>query len=54
MGVAGGDEKFEVTRAALRGKLISVLVTDDRTATRLLKESEEPVSSLAGSSRVMA
>jgi DNA-binding transcriptional regulator LsrR (DeoR family) len=54
MGVAGGDEKFEVIRAALRGKLISVLVTDDRTATRLLEESEEPVNSLTDSSRVIA
>ncbi len=38
IGVAGGAEKFEVVRAALRGKLITVLVTDDRTATRLLSE----------------
>lgn len=35
---AGGDEKFEVIRAALLGKLVKVLVTDDRTATRLLAE----------------
>ena len=40
MGVAGGEEKFEVIRAALRGKLIDVLVTDDRTALRLLEERE--------------
>jgi DNA-binding transcriptional regulator LsrR (DeoR family) len=36
IGAAGGEDKFEVIRAALRGKLINVLVTDIRTATRLL------------------
>lgn len=36
IGVAGGLDKFEVIRAALRGQLIDVLVTDDRTATRLV------------------
>jgi DNA-binding transcriptional regulator LsrR (DeoR family) len=36
IGVAGGPEKVESIRAALRGSLIDVLVTDDRTATRLL------------------
>jgi DNA-binding transcriptional regulator LsrR (DeoR family) len=39
IGVAGSAEKFEVIRAALRGKFINVLVTDDRIAARLLKES---------------
>ena len=38
IGVAGGAEKFEVVRAALRGKFINVLVTDDQIATRLLEE----------------
>jgi DNA-binding transcriptional regulator LsrR (DeoR family) len=38
IGVAGGDSKYEAIRAALRGKLIDVLVTDDRTAARLLEE----------------
>lgn len=38
IGVAGGNEKFEVIRAALRGKLINVLITDDSTAQRLLDE----------------
>jgi DNA-binding transcriptional regulator LsrR (DeoR family) len=38
IGVAGGAEKFEVIRAALRGKFINVLVTDDRIGTRLLEE----------------
>ena len=54
MGVAGGDEKFEVIQAALRGKLISVLVTDDHTATRLLEGSEEPVNSATEDARVLA
>jgi DNA-binding transcriptional regulator LsrR (DeoR family) len=38
IGVAGGAGKYESIRAALRGALINVLVTDDRTATRLLSE----------------
>ena len=38
IGIAGGAEKFEVIRAALRGKFINVLVTDDRIAARLLEE----------------
>ena len=39
IGVAGGAEKFEVIRAALRGKIIDVLVTDDQTADRLLEDA---------------
>jgi DNA-binding transcriptional regulator LsrR (DeoR family) len=39
IGVAGGAEKFEAIRAAVRGNLIDVLVTDDRTAQRLLREN---------------
>ncbi len=39
IGVAGGTEKFEVIRAALRGQLINVLITDDRTAARLLEDT---------------
>jgi DNA-binding transcriptional regulator LsrR (DeoR family) len=38
IGVAGGQEKVEVIRAALRGGLIDVLVTDGRTAQMLLDE----------------
>lgn len=38
IGVAGGDSKYEAIHAALKGKLIDVLVTDDRTAARLLDE----------------
>ena len=44
IGVAGCPEKLEVIRAALRGKLISVLVTDDRTASRLLEEEVLPAA----------
>ncbi len=36
IGVAGGEGKFDVVRGALLGKLINVLVTDDRTAGQLL------------------
>jgi DNA-binding transcriptional regulator LsrR (DeoR family) len=36
IGVAGGKEKVTAIRAALHGGLISVLVTDDRTALQLL------------------
>jgi len=39
IGVAGGAEKFEVIRAALRGKIIDVLVTDDQTADKLLEDA---------------
>lgn len=41
IGVAGGADKLEVIRAALRGKLIDVLVTDDETTVRLLEEAGE-------------
>jgi DNA-binding transcriptional regulator LsrR (DeoR family) len=40
IGVAGGEEKLDVICAALRGRLISVLVTDERTAHRLLGEGD--------------
>ena len=36
IGVAGGREKREVIRAALRGALVDVLVTDQETAEHLL------------------
>lgn len=38
IGIAGGPEKFEVIRAALRGKFINVLITDINNARRLLEE----------------
>lgn len=37
IGVAGGEGKYDVIRGALLGKHINVLVTDDRTAERLLR-----------------
>ncbi len=40
IGVAGGLEKLDVIRAALRGKLINVLVTDDKTVSQLLEEED--------------
>jgi DNA-binding transcriptional regulator LsrR (DeoR family) len=39
IGVAGGAEKVAVIRAALRGKIIDVLVTDDQTADKLLEDA---------------
>lgn len=36
--VAGGPEKVEVLRAALRGRLLNILITDSLTARMLLKE----------------
>jgi DNA-binding transcriptional regulator LsrR (DeoR family) len=39
IGVAGGKEKVAVIRAALCGRLINVLVTDDQTALQLLDRS---------------
>lgn len=36
IGVAAGDSKVEAIRAALRGKYLDVLITDDRTAQQIL------------------
>lgn len=36
--ISGGDKKFDVTRAALRGRYASVLVTDEDTARRLCSQ----------------
>lgn len=41
IGVAGGLDKFEVIRGALRGKLISTLVTDNVTAQKLTGDSAQ-------------
>jgi DNA-binding transcriptional regulator LsrR (DeoR family) len=41
IGVAGGPEKHEVIRAALRGKLIDVLVTDKGCALWLLADATD-------------
>jgi DNA-binding transcriptional regulator LsrR (DeoR family) len=38
IGVAGGPAKYEVVRAAVHGRLVSVLVTDVATGERLLAE----------------
>ncbi len=38
IGVAGGSSKIDVIRAALLGKLINVLITDDQAASGLLKD----------------
>jgi DNA-binding transcriptional regulator LsrR (DeoR family) len=40
IGVAGGMDKIPAIRAALRGNLISVLVTDAQTASRLIELTE--------------
>ena len=39
IGVAGGVEKVEAIRAALRGHLIDVLITDEQTGIRLLEDN---------------
>jgi DNA-binding transcriptional regulator LsrR (DeoR family) len=46
IGAAGGEGKTEVIRAALCGKLINVLVTDDRTAGYLLEEKPQKPANL--------
>ena len=38
IGVAGGREKHSVIRAAARGRLVSVLITDEATANALLED----------------
>jgi len=40
IGVAGGEGKFAVIRAALRGKMSDVLGTDEDIATLLLRDAE--------------
>lgn len=37
VGVAGGPQKVDVLRGALRGRLINVLITDHATASRLVR-----------------
>jgi len=39
VGVAGGRRKFGAILGALRGRWVNVLITDRRTAERLLKET---------------
>lgn len=38
MGIAGGEAKYHIIRAALRGQILDVLVTDQFTAQRLITE----------------
>ncbi len=38
IGVAGGPDKFDVIRGALRGHLINVLITDEDMAHALLAD----------------
>jgi DNA-binding transcriptional regulator LsrR (DeoR family) len=40
IGIAGGEAKYRLIRAALRGKLLNVLVTDHVTAKNLLSEDD--------------
>lgn len=53
IGAAGGVEKVEVIRAALQGKLISVLVTDEQSALQLLDGVDELIRSEPDRSVVM-
>ena len=39
IGVAGGENKYQVIKAALKGKLIHVLITDNSTAEKLATEN---------------
>ncbi|MCL1965007.1 MAG: sugar-binding transcriptional regulator [Firmicutes bacterium] len=41
IGVAAGESKVEAIRAALRGKYLDVLITDDSTAERLVSDAPE-------------
>ena len=37
VGIAGGSSKYRAIKAAVTGKLINVLITDQRTAEKLAK-----------------
>jgi len=52
IGVAGGSEKFEVIRGALRGRLIDVLVTDEHLAYALLADLQNPDGSLEAQKQI--
>lgn len=49
IGVAGGVEKYNVIKAALQSNFINVLVTDDKTAHRLLGIEESATPALTES-----
>lgn len=44
VGVAGGPRKYEAIRAALRGRLVNVLITDHVTAERLIADAPSPAA----------
>ncbi len=48
VGVAGGADKFEVIRAAVTGRLVNVLITDEQTGRRLLHTTEDATPLTAG------
>jgi len=52
IGVAGGPRKYEAIRAALRGRLVNVLITDHVTAERLL--ADRPASDAAAADAAAA
>ena len=52
IGVAGGPRKYEAIRAALRGRLVNVLITDHVTAERLL--ADRPASDVAAADAAAA
>ena len=41
IGVAAGDNKVNAIRAALKGQYLDILITDDNTASQLIKESHQ-------------
>ncbi len=49
VGVAGGPEKFKAICGAIRGRLVSVLVTDSETAEQLVAEGIRPTGTKKGS-----
>jgi DNA-binding transcriptional regulator LsrR (DeoR family) len=48
---AGGPEKAEAILAAIRGRLVSVLITDEHVAKALLEQSQPPPASRAKAPR---
>jgi deoxyribonucleoside regulator len=48
---AGGPEKVEAILAAIRGRLVSVLITDEHVAKALLEQSQPPPASRAKAPR---
>ena len=44
IGIAGGEDKYKTIRAALKGNLIHVLITDRHTAEKLANENNYSIS----------